>query len=259
MGEGHQAALGRRIGLAVRLGLVRARRGDVDHRAATVAARQRGQRVLAAQERAMQAGQAPVPFREVQARQRRDHRVDDAGVVDQAVDAAEAGQRGVDKGGHAAFAHDVHAAEQRVIADGPLRQAGAAGIRIEIADGDAAARAQHRLRDRAADALRAAGHQHHAAVERPWWPGFGIGYDRHRCSSTSGGQHRRRPAKPPCRRLRATDPGGAADPVSAVRRRVRACRPACRGCARRRWRRTPAAGGARRGPGVRRATGAGGG
>ena len=60
MGEGDQPALGRGIGFTVRFGLPGTRRGDVEDGPGVFA--QGGQGVFAAQEGAMQAGEAALPL-----------------------------------------------------------------------------------------------------------------------------------------------------------------------------------------------------
>ncbi|MNS61923.1 hypothetical protein D3C72_949680 [compost metagenome] len=186
MGEGHQPALGRCVGFAVRLRLPGARRGDVDDRACI--GRQRRQCMLAAQERTMQRRQAALPFFPVHVLQQGAVRPGDTGIVDQAVNAAEALQGHRDEVAHAAFVGDVQPLERGIIAALPFGEAGLARLHIQIADQHAAAGPEHRLGDAAADAIGTAGDQHDPAVQRRNRPG---GNRRH-CAHDRSSPRRRR-------------------------------------------------------------------
>lgn len=139
--------------------------GDIDDRTATGCLCQCRQRMLAAQEGAVQAGKAAVPLIPVQLRQCCAMRIRHAGIVDQAVDASETLESRGDQARGLRFARSIATHESAMTWQRPFLQAGPAGVGIQIADHHAAAGAQHRLRNAAADALRATGDHHHAALQ----------------------------------------------------------------------------------------------
>lgn len=95
---------------------------------------QGGQGMLAAQEGALQAGEAALPLGQRHLRQGRAMGTGDAGIVDQAIHAPEALQRRLHQCLHAAFAGHVRALERRALRQRPLLQAGLAGIGIQVGD-----------------------------------------------------------------------------------------------------------------------------
>ncbi len=186
--EGHDAALGRRIGERVGLRHVRAGRGDGDDGAAGCL-EVGGQRAGQQEGRGQVDGEHAVP--RVQARRRHGLELRDAGVGDERVDAPEAAAG--DRNHPLDVALDPHVAADADATD--LGRDLLGGVRIHVGAGDGPAHMGEVTGDPCADAVRGARHDDGARLSR------------------HGRVSRRRPdSSHPCRR-------------SGTRRRTKDCRP----------------------------------